>query len=325
MMKNKSNWKKVILTVLLAAMGIQAAGCGGSKTDNTTAQKEFVYVPEYRSLDAQDGVDQVFINEDTIYYRSGSYNEAAQSYEEYLVMLKVGEDESQKIPLDFGEDSSIQQIAMDRDGSFLAVLSRYVYDEGKTGEAGEAAEEEEDAEVLEGTEVSEDVEVSEGAEVPEDGEASEDAEVPEDGEASEDAEVPEDGEASEDAKVPEDAETSEKKENSKEELSYEIVNEGGEGSHVYAGEGVGVAVASSADTGGWSEPSSRTMELCRFSQDGNILSKTDISDVFEDEESYVQILETDKDGNIYMCLYQSVVVLDKDGNEICEIKTEDWI
>ena len=129
MMKNKSNWKKVILTVLLAAMGIQAAGCGGSKTDNTTAQKEFVYVPEYRSLDAQDGVDQVFINEDTIYYRSGSYNEAAQSYEEYLVMLKVGEDESQKIPLDFGEDSSIQQIAMDRDGSFLAVLSRYVYDE----------------------------------------------------------------------------------------------------------------------------------------------------------------------------------------------------
>ena len=129
-------------------------------------------------------------DEDTIYYRSGSYNEAAQSYEEYLVMLKVGEDESQKIPLDFGEDSSIQQIAMDRDGSFLAVLSRYVYDEGKTGEAGEAAGEEEDAEVLEGTEVSEDVEVSEGAEVPEDGEASEDAEVPEDGEASEDAEAP---------------------------------------------------------------------------------------------------------------------------------------
>ena len=106
MMKNKSNWKKVILAVLLAAMGIQAAGCGGSKTDNTTAQKEFVYVPEYRSLDAQDGVDQVFINEDTIYYRSGSYNEAAQSYEEYLVMLKVGEDESQKIPLDFGDRKS---------------------------------------------------------------------------------------------------------------------------------------------------------------------------------------------------------------------------
>lgn len=308
MMKNKSNWKKAILAVLLAAMGIQAAGCGGSKAENTTAKKEFVYVPEYRNLNAQEGVDQVFINGDTVYYKSGSYNEAAQRYEEYLAVWKDGEEEPQKVPLDFGENSSIQRISMDKEGNFLAVLSTYVYEED--GNGGAETEAEEAGEEAETDEAAEDGgEAAEAGEMPADGEA-------EAGETTETGEMPETGEETGDTEAPG------KAGDSKEELSYEIVNEGG-GSHAYAISSSGAAVASSA--GEWSEPSSQIMELCRFSKDGSILSRTDISKVFGNQESYIQSLETDKDGNIYMSLDQSVVVVDKDGNEICEIETENWI
>lgn len=303
------------MAVFMAVMGIQAIGCGGSEAENTTAQKEFVYVPEYQSLDAQDGVDQVFINGDTIYYKSGSYNEATQSYEQYLAVLKAGENTSEKVLLDFGEDSSIQRINMDKDGNFIAVISTYVYDEGETGE------------------IEEDGGTEDGEEAPEDGEAGEEpaepAEMPVEGEtesgadeAGETEEMPETDEAAEGGEEPE---ALEEGKNSKEELSYEIVNESIGGSHIYSvsSSGGGIAMASGEDD--WSGPSSQIMELCRFSSDGSILSRMDISAAFGNKESYVQDLETDKDGNVYICLDQSVMILNKDGNKVCEIETDSWI
>lgn len=315
----KINWKKAIAAVLLAAMGIQAMGCGGSKTENTTVTKEFVYVPEYQSLDAPDGADQVFINGDTIYYRSGSYNEEAQKYEEYLSMQKIGGDSTQKVPLDFGENSNIQQINMDKDGSFLAILSTYVYDEsgngeddteeiGETTEAGEA--EDEMPEDADATEADETAEVGE--------EEAETEEMP----AEEETET---GEAGEDGEKAGETGTTEGGGHSGEELSYEIINDGAGSSRVYSfsssSEGVGMALGDDE----WSAPTTQIMELCRFSQDGSVLSRADISEAFGNMETYVQDLETDKDGNIYLSLDQSVVILDKDGKKRCEIKTDNWI
>lgn len=294
------------MAACLVVLGVQAAGCGGSEAGNTTAKKEFVYVPEYQKLNAQDGVDQVFINGDTIYYRTGSYNEEEQKYEEYLAMLKIGSDTPEMVPLDFGENSSLQRIGEDKDGNFLAILSTYVYDEGETGEGesggadmeetGEAQENEE------GTEAEE--EVTEGEEEMETDEAA-----AEGGEPEGSGEEPQAGGAG----------TS-----GKEELSYEIVNEGGGSSHAYFVGSGGTAAFSGDD--GWAGPTSQIMELCRLSGDGSILSRTDISNALgENQNVYVQNLETDQDGNIYISLDQSIVVLDKDGNGICKIDVDNWI
>lgn len=191
---NKNKLEKSDSGSFAGGYGNTAMGCGGSKTENTTVTKEFVYVPEYQSLDAPDGADQVFINGDTIYYRSGSYNEEAQKYEEYLSMQKIGGDFTQKVPLDFGENSNIHQINMDKDGSFLAILSTYVYDEsgngeddteeiGETTEAGEA--EDEMPEDADATEADETAEVGEEEAETEEMPAEEEAET---GEAGEDGE-----------------------------------------------------------------------------------------------------------------------------------------
>ncbi|HBA68720.1 MAG TPA: hypothetical protein DCZ40_05095, partial [Lachnospiraceae bacterium] len=128
-MMKKINWKKAIFSILLGMFGLQAAGCGGSDAGNTTADKEFVYVPEYQKLKAENGADQVFVDGDMIYYRTGSYDEEKQEYTEYLAMLKIGGDTPEMIPLDFGANSSIQQVGTDGEGNFYAIVSTYTYEE----------------------------------------------------------------------------------------------------------------------------------------------------------------------------------------------------
>ena len=142
----KMNWRKIVCTVLMGAFVLQAAGCGGSGAENTTSKKEYVYVPEYQKLNIGDGVDQVFVKGDMLYGKTGAYDEETESYKEYLVKLKIGEDTPEMIPLDFGENSSLQRIGMDGEGNLYAILSTFVYEDA----AGEADAETADGDAAEG-------------------------------------------------------------------------------------------------------------------------------------------------------------------------------
>ncbi len=311
------NWGKAACAVFAGVLGLQVMGCGSSSgTENTTVTKEFVYVPEYQELDAQNGVDEVLVAGDTIYYRTGFYDETEQRYKESLAKMKIGEDTSETLPLNFGENSNIQKMQLDAEGNIYAVVSTYVY--GGNKEEENLSEEESG---MEGEEDStkEDEAGTEGEEgsTKEDEAGAEEEEAVENGGSETEEGQPAEGEA---AVEGQDAEE-EKPQASDEELSYEIVEESGSGgAHSYYTVTSSGGTASFSSGSGNEEIPTRLLEIYKLANDGSILSQIDISEVLGGSpDVYIQDMEIDKDGNLYLGLDQDVLVIDKDGKEICKI------
>jgi ABC-type glycerol-3-phosphate transport system substrate-binding protein len=252
------------------------AGCGGS-AENTTAQKEFVYVPEYQEVNnGENNAESITVIGDTIYYLGTEYDDKTQKSKSYLYELKLRTEEPVKKPLNLGEDSSISRMSADAEGSLQALVIRYLYEQ-----EGMPKEEVTDAEAAaeDGTSsiaADEDGTVNAAAE----GEVGEDGDVA----ASDTNENTEDGEA---------------------------VSE--------------TESAAIAPVGDYQVPVSQKTEVCKFSVDGTVISSVDVSSVFEDENTYIQYLETDKEGNIYLAYDQGVWVLDKDGKELFTVAVDNWI
>ncbi|NLL77940.1 MAG: extracellular solute-binding protein [Clostridiales bacterium] len=121
-------FQRIGLAAASVMICLQLAGCG--EAENTTAQKEFVYVPEYQEIDSDgSSVDSVNVIGDTIYYLVNKYDETAQKFTAYLCSLKIGEEEATKVPLDIGEDASISKMNVAADGNLQAILVTYLYDD----------------------------------------------------------------------------------------------------------------------------------------------------------------------------------------------------
>ena len=326
----KMNWRKIVCTVLMGAFVLQAAGCGGSGAENTTSKKEYVYVPEYQKLNIGDGVDQVFVKGDMLYGKTGAYDEETESYKEYLVKLKIGEDTPEMIPLDFGENSSLQRIGMDGEGNLYAILSTFVYEDA-AGEAdaetadGDAAEGEAGAEAADGeeTEGEAGAETADGEDA--EGEAGAETADGEDTEGEADTETADSGEAAGEtgAEAATGIEAGKDTGDDSTKKSYEVVEEGGTRSYAVTSTRSSASFAVGEE---WSEPSSQIMELCRMGEDGSIISRVDITDGLGAEVNmYVQGMEIDLEGNVYLCFDQNITVLDKDGKQICKVEVDSWI
>ena len=82
-LQNLQSGKKGAVAAAFLASAVLAAGCG-KQQGTTTAQKEFVYVPEFVKLDMEDGIDQMKVVGDTIYFVSGHWDDAANAYRQYL-------------------------------------------------------------------------------------------------------------------------------------------------------------------------------------------------------------------------------------------------
>ena len=126
--------KKIILAAVTVMLGIGIAGCGGEK-ENTTAKKEFVYVPEYKEL-GSNGLtpEKMFLTGDTIYYLSSKWDEGAALNKRYLCSLKVGETTPKEIELDMSQDSNISGMCAAPDGNFMMVIVSSIYEESDESE-----------------------------------------------------------------------------------------------------------------------------------------------------------------------------------------------
>lgn len=297
----KIGFKKIAAFFLAAVICMQITACGGGDGGNTTAKKEFVYVPEYQKISGTiDSIDKVNIIEDTIYFTGGEYDEASQVYTTYLCALKIGEKEPVKIPLDFGLNSSIINMGVDTEGNLQAAVVTSIYEETAegTGDGG--------AETVEGTDDGE-AETAEGTE----GGEGETAEGTEDGEA-ETAEGTE-GEEAGAAEETEDGEVGAARSST--------VRIGGGGAVI--SESVS-DVSYSAGNDDYIEPVSQKTELFKLSTEGEVISAVDIGSSLG-EDVYIQYLETDKEGNIYIGYDQKIYVLNKEGKELFQIELESWL
>ena len=337
-------WRRRGAAAALLAAAVLAAGCG-KQQGATTAQKEFVYVPEYVKLDMEDGIDQMKVVGDTIYFVSGHWDDATSTYQRYIGKLEAGERTPEKVVLDIGEESSMMASDIDAEGNLQAVVITALFAEDETPGAGNAAEDAKDGDAgaedaKDGDAGSEDAEDGDaGAEDAKDGDAgSEDAE---DGDAgAEDAkdgdagaEDAEDGDAgAEDAESETSKETGEDGEASDASESGSVSIVGGSAGTVQIVSGTGnfsVDEASASSVDGemeYREPIGQKTELWKFGQDGKVTETVDLTQVFEGKEDfYIQNMVTDGEGNLYFGFDRSIFVLDRDGNMLFETELDSWI
>ncbi len=330
--------------VLLA--GAMAAGCGKNQ-GATTAQKEFVYVPEFVKLPIEDNVDQMTVIGDTIYFVSGRWDDESSSYQNYLGKLKVGETTPEKVLLDIGEDETMMRSSIKEDGSLLAVVSTYLYEDtaenGTDGQDGEAGKEEGDTEAgAEGTAPAEGTEGSQGEAQEESGNTgAETSAAAKSAEGQNAADADNEGTEAENAA---DGTGSEgESADSEDEDAESAEGIGGSTDTAIVSEGTSTTVIVSADGGemhsfaaGTSEatvgdgisrvPVGQKTELWKIGFDGNVTEKINLDSILENpNDFYVQYLTEDKDGNIYMGYDQSVVVMDKEGKKLFDLKADNWI
>lgn len=282
----KSVLKKMLIAATAALACMQLAACGGGSKGNTTAQKEFVYVPEYQNIDSgNSSIDAVNVIGNTIYYLAYEYDEVKQTSTSYLCALEIGAKEPVKTALDFGDNATVMRMTANADGTLQALINTYVYEEGASigGEEIEALDGEEG--LAEAEDASEAVEDSEETEaVVEEGTESENDEA---------AKV----EASNSVTIMDGGTT--------------IVSESSMPGNAYVDD--------------YMMPTSQKTEICKISTDGTIMSTMDITSVFGDEEVYFNNMETDNDGNIYLAYDQAIWVIDQEGNELFQVEIDSWV
>ncbi len=323
--------KRLAGAAAVLAAGVMAAGCGQPK-GATTAQKEFVYVPEYVKLEIQDNMDMMKVSGDTLYFVSSNWDEQTSTYQKYLGKMKIGGTAPEKVPLDISDEEYTMASYIDENGELSAIVVRNLYDgdaaaeagsAGEDGDAEDGAQEAENGEesAAEGEAAAEDTAeeaVKEAAEEEKTGAAEEkEAESGTESEAESETESETDGEGAE----PESADSEE-----------EPAVSGGESGSVTIISGTGsfstTAVASSSSYGAseYTEPTGQTVELRKFGADGKAKESVNLDSVMEEQaDTYVQYLLGDNQGNTYIGYDQTITVLDKDGKKLFDLQVDNWI
>lgn len=279
------NLKKLTGAMAVLMAGVLAVGCG-KQEGATTAQKEFVYVPEYEKLELEDGVDNVVVAEDMIYFTTGHWDDGTETYQRYLGKLKIGETTPEMVLIDMDSNSNMMSAGINEDGNFGTIVMTYLYDEE---EAAKSAGEEE----RQGEEVAdkgkEDAEEEITAEETEDDEEEKEADgTAEDG-GDESAVITGNGVSA----------------------SFEV--------------GTVVSLMSGNERE-YQEPIGQKTELWNIGTDGKVLEKIDLSQALEDKQDfYIRCFTTDKDGNVYIGYDQEIMVLDSEGKKLCNITAGNWI
>lgn len=289
-------WRKTVVTAGMAVLGLYMAGCGKAEAE-TTAQKEFVYVPEYQALELESGIDNINVAGDTVYFTTGITDEATGTYSQKLGVLKVGEKEPKLIDMEIGENSNLYRLSVDAEGNLQGLIHTSIYSEA------DAAQTEEN-----------------GAVVEENAEESDNGDIVEEGN--------EENRTEDGSGETEDAAGEENSEEDTEEVVEETTSSSSGVKLISPGVTTMATTTTAAVAGAdydYQEPISQKMELCKFSAEGKLISAIDLTDALGENANMVQFMETDKEGNIYIGCDQSVYLLDKEGKKKQEIALDNWI
>lgn len=127
-MKKVSMNKKMLCFLLSVGCVAALAGCGdkgkegSSQKENGGSGKDYVYTAEYQSVDIKD-MGNMTVNNDTVYFVEGNYNEETEEYKQTVKSIKIGETEPSEIPITLETNSYMNSLYVDTDGNFLTVLN----------------------------------------------------------------------------------------------------------------------------------------------------------------------------------------------------------
>lgn len=123
------SYKRKILTVLFTCTMVLAfAGCNrNSSNEDNQVKKDFYYIPEYHDLDlASDYIGESVAAGNQLYLYGSSWNEETGESTSSMYRYDFLAGESSEIPLDLGENASVQQMSTDSEGNIVMIVSRYV-------------------------------------------------------------------------------------------------------------------------------------------------------------------------------------------------------
>ncbi|PXV86723.1 carbohydrate ABC transporter substrate-binding protein (CUT1 family) [Lachnotalea glycerini] len=123
----KKFYKKLTALGMAALMCVPTAACGGKKESNTSANatKDYVYVPEYKTVSETSDISNVVINNNMIYYSVWDYDDATQVSSAAIKTMELGGTEGKTLPIEIGENDNVYNICTDNDGNLIIVMGTY--------------------------------------------------------------------------------------------------------------------------------------------------------------------------------------------------------
>lgn len=131
----KSYFRKIgAVAVMAGAFLLTLSGCGKSSSEEQE-QKEFAYVAEYPEADLKcEYISQAAAAKDILYLMGSSWEEDTGSTF-YFYRYDMAAGTLQQLPIELGENSSINSMTVAPDGNVAMAVNTYTYDMDENGEA----------------------------------------------------------------------------------------------------------------------------------------------------------------------------------------------
>lgn len=124
-------YKNLMILSMILMICIVMTACGGKKEASTTAQKEYVYVPEYKEMPDSSQVSSIAFSNNTIYYFTWEYDEKTEVQTSAVKTMDIKSGESKVLPIELGENDSVSNIQVDNEGNLLLLIYSYVQKENQ--------------------------------------------------------------------------------------------------------------------------------------------------------------------------------------------------
>ena len=125
----KDTIKRITTLTLASAMALSLISCGSSGRDDSgnTEQKEYVYLPEYISLNGEDDISYFDIQMagNSLYYTSYIYDETTMTGENRFLEYSLETNAERELPVTLEENSNIGNYTIDEAGNIYTVIYYY--------------------------------------------------------------------------------------------------------------------------------------------------------------------------------------------------------
>lgn len=127
--------RRILALLLTAVMGLSLAACGSQPTEETPA-KEWVYVPEFMTIDEENvSYWEMKLIGDSLYYSSYEWDEENETSNESICRYSVADKTVTSVPLTWPADTAgqgINRFTVGDDGSIYVTTSIYLQEEERS-------------------------------------------------------------------------------------------------------------------------------------------------------------------------------------------------
>lgn len=124
--------KRLLAGLLCLAMILSLAGCGSKEIGGTDAGRDYVYVPEYKTLEDMGYLNNSVVEDGKLYYQSWNWDEATEVSTSTINAMDLNTLEITTLLEEVEGDENTYQIAVLEDGGFLKLVNKWNENDSQT-------------------------------------------------------------------------------------------------------------------------------------------------------------------------------------------------